>query len=89
MIDEADRVQPSCLSVALSFRKAMELAATAILTNQVKSSVKFHDALSNTVAIVAKLWPKKPIPSVTLDQPSVKKREMAQIPRWLQPVYCY
>ena len=37
-----------------------------------------------------RLWPncgrRKPIWSGTLDQPSVTKREMAQNPRWLQPV---
>ena len=37
-------------------------------------------------AVVAKLWPEKTVLSVTLDQPSITKREMVQIPRWLQPV---
>jgi len=38
---------------------------------------------------MAQLWPicgrRKPIVFVTLDHPSVTKREMAQNPRWLQP----
>jgi len=38
-------------------------------------------------ALVAKLWPEETDSIRVLDQPSVTKREMAQIPRWLQPVY--
>lgn len=41
-------------------------------------------------ASLSHLWPncgrKKPILPVTLDQPSVTKREMVQNPRWLQPL---
>jgi len=43
------------------------------------------------VPISKKLWPncgrRKPIPSVTLDQPSVTKRETPQNPRWLFNCY--
>jgi hypothetical protein len=37
-------------------------------------------------AVVAKLWPEETDTVRHMDQSSVTKREMAQNPRWLQPL---